>query len=223
MARLPRLVLPGLAHLVSLDAHDGRLPFALADDCMAFLDMLREACTIEAVTGVAYAFSEKSVHLVLRPSTLTGLSAVMQAVGRRFVSGFNRRHGLHGTLWKGRFRASALEPGRWTLAALVWVDGLPGAAGWSSAAMRSSGESRPGWSHPPEYWALGNTPFEREARFRQMLEEGCSEATGRALLAGLSGGWPVGSPEFIGTLSGSISRPSAPRRPGRPRRSVVPG
>ena len=60
----------------------------------------------------AYALLDDAVQLLLRPPSDAALSRMMQALGRRYVAAFNRRHGRSGTLWDGRFRAGVVQPGR---------------------------------------------------------------------------------------------------------------
>jgi putative transposase len=68
------------------------------------------------------------------------------------------------------------------------------------------------------YWRLGNTPFEREARYRLESAQLLAPAQAQALLSAADRGWPVGPDEFIGTLAGATARPLRPRARGRPRR-----
>ena len=66
------------------------------------------------------------------------------------------------------------------------------------------------------YWALGNTPFERQAAYLGLFEHGPSSDELARIRQATHGGWLLGSPE-------TIHSPSASRRPvalraGRPRR-----
>jgi putative transposase len=213
MARLPRLVVPGQAHLVLLRGHSGGAVFADDDDRAAFLDALRAATVPAAVAVHAYALLDAEVRLVVTPSTTTALSRAVQALGRRYVSAYNARHARSGTLWDGRFRCAVVEPGAALLAALRFVDGAVGA---TSAHHRSGGRRDPLIVDPPEIWRLGNTPFEREAAYRGLLESGLTPAEADAMRRAALGGWAIGSKGWVDRLAASTARPVRPRRPGRP-------
>ncbi|MDE1951125.1 MAG: transposase [Burkholderiales bacterium] len=216
MARLPRLVVPGHAHYLIQRGHSGRTIFADESDRRAYLDALREAAAAQKVAVHAWALADSEVHLLLTPPAADALARLMQAIGRRYVSAYHRRHGGSGTLWDGRFRAALVEPGATLLSALLLVD----AAATATSAGHRTGESRdPLVVDPPEFWALGNTPFEREADYRTRLVQGLPEQQAQALRDAALGGWAQGSPGFIARLAEAVGRPLRPRARGRPRRT----
>ncbi len=218
MARLPRCVLPGHAHYVIQRGHSGQVVFQDDEDRRNCLDALREATAANRVAVHACALPDTSLHVLMTPPDGTALSRAMQSLGRRYVSAYHRRHGGSGTLWDGRFRCAVVEPGAWRLAALRLVDGM---AGGSASAQRVGGTSLPWLVDPPEFWQLGNTPFEREAAYRTLLVQGLSAAQGQCLRDSALGGWPVGSPAFLATLADATARPIQPRPRGRPPRAAV--
>ena len=225
MARLPRVVVPGVAHYVLLRGLPGTRVFLDESDRQAFLKALQGAVEGRAVQVFAYALLDHEVHLLLQPEDETALARAVQTLGRRFVAGFNRRHGRRGTLWEGRYRTAIVEPGAFTLQALVGIDALGSeAAGLlsSSAPARTGGRRELVLRDPPEYWALGNTPFDREAAYRDRLEQPVAEAPRQALAAALRSGWVFGSPDFTRQMAQALQRPAFPRPRGRPRRRLDP-
>jgi putative transposase len=86
----------------------------------------------------------------------------------------------------------------------------------TGAAHRSGGRRDPLLVDPPEFWQLGNTPFEREAAYRTLLVQG-APASAPALRAAALGGWAIGSPGFQAELATHEGRPTQPRQRGRPR------
>lgn len=221
MARLPRLEWPGQLHLVILRGHGalaGPGVFTDTDDGLVFLAALREAARTESVHVHAYALLHDEAQLLVTPTAPGGLGRLMQAVGRRYVSAYNRRHGHRGSLWAGRFHSAVLEAGDFVLAALQLVDGASSAPGATSAGHRS-GAARVSWLiDPPELWSLGNTPFEREAAYRTLLAQGLPSAQAAALRRAALGGWALGSPAFVAAAERAMARPVAPRPRGRPRK-----
>lgn len=219
MARLPRLALPGLAHYVIQRGHNGQPVFIDARDREAYLGAMAAAAAAEPVELHAWALLDGEVQLLITPRTAGALSRFMQALSRRFVAAFNRRHGRSGTLWDGRFRAAVVEPGPLLLQALVLIDG-------ADMPERTTAGHRLGGAHatlavdPPEFWALGNTPFEREAAYRALLATGLPASTSGLLRSAALGGWAAGMATAApATLDGG--RPLRPRRPGRPRRTSL--
>lgn len=242
MARLARLSLAGVAHLLRQRGHNGSPIVHGADDADQLLQVLREAALDNGVTLHAYAVQPSRLQLLATPSADTAISRLMQDLGRRYAAWFNRRHGRSGALWDGRFRSALVGPGAPTLMALRLLDSE---AGWTAAdaaaerdggspvspaqtvatgaAPRSSAPHRVGGRRdvalvdPPEYWQLGNTPFERELRYRALLAEPLHEAEREQMEQALRGSWVYGDDAFRAQLGRSTARPLAPRARGRPR------
>ncbi len=220
MARLPRLVLPGQAHLVLQVGHNGARVFADAVDRASYLAALREAARNEAVQIHAYALLDQGVQLLLTPPDLPAMARFMQAIGRHYVSAYNRRHGCSGTRWDGRYRCGVVEPGKARLDALRWVDGQSDDSGATSRGHRTGQAPDPLLSDTVEYWQLGNTPFEREAAYGALLAAGLPTAHADALRRAAAGGWAIGSAAFAAQVAEATSRPAQPRPRGRPLRQA---
>jgi len=223
MARLPRLVVAGQAHLIVQRGHSGTAVFADEVDRAAYLAALREAAAAERVQVHAYALLPTEVLLLVTPAERLALSRLMQALGRRYVAAHNRRHGRSGTLWDGRFRCGVVEPGATRLQALCLIDGAAADPGITSAAHRLGGPREGLLIDPPEYWQLGNTPFEREAAYRRLLDTGVASAPAARLRSAALGGWAAGSADFRAGLAAATSRPTQPRPRGRPPRARMHG
>jgi len=221
MARLPRLVLAGQAHLVIQRSHGGPAGapiFVDGTDRAAYLDALRQAAAQERVQVHAWALLDDEVQLLATPPEGAALSRMVQALGRRYVSAYNRRHQHRGGLWDGRFRCAVVEPGALRLAALRLVDGQSQEPGVTSAQQRLGGVRDPMLAELPELWALGNTPFEREAAYSALLAEGLPTAQAETLRRSALGGWVAGSAAFAASVAEQAARPARPRPRGRPAR-----
>lgn len=216
MARQHRLVLPGLAHLISLPALTGLHPFPGPEDRARFLTILRDAAAGEQVQVHAYALLPNELRMLATPPDASALSRWVQRMGRRYVSAYNRHHGRAGTLWSGRFRSTALEPGTWTLQALCYVDGASPEPSVTSAAHRSGGPRDASLVDPEAYWTLGNTPFERERAYTRLLSEPVPEARVARMRRCLTGGWVCGDEAFLRGLASSGTPRLSPRPRGRP-------
>ncbi|OYV29602.1 MAG: hypothetical protein B7Z79_10105 [Thiomonas sp. 20-64-9] len=242
MARQARLISPGHAHLVQLQAVAGAQPLASALQRDRFLLWMREGLDASAVRLHAYAVLPQAVWLLLTPDSAPELSAFVQGLARR-TSRAQERAGADAAalpssarapVWAGRFRSAVVQPGEWELAAMVWIDraaehtaGIAAVAAWrwSSRAAHCgetlAGASAPVMSLPTAYWSLGNTPFEREAAYRQRLQQGHSAACEAALESALRRGTAVGDAAFLQQLEASSGRRVLPARRGRPRMKVA--
>lgn len=232
MARLPRLALPDLPHHVVQRGHNRQPVFWGDEDRQAYLDALREAASLQQVAVHAYVLMDDHVHLLLTPPSAEALSRMLQALGRRYVAAFNRRHGRTGTLWDGRYRATVIEIDPWLLTCARYIEQNPVRSGlvaqaadwrWSSAAHHLGQQRCAFLADAAPFWALGNTPFEREGVWRRLLEEPVAESQRQALTDSVFKGWALGSGAFLAKIGGSTPRPLAPRPRGRPARAPKQG
>ena len=220
MARRPRLALPGCAHHIQQQAVHGQALVVDDVDRQALRDALGAVAADHQVSIWAYALQDDTLNLLATPLEATSLSRMMQALGRRYVVAFNRRHHRRGALWGGRYGAAVIESGEYLLSSMVWIDGLVDPSlPWSSAPHRLGRSLDPLLQDPPELWTLGNTPFERELGYRQRLEAGVSPAQADALARAVRGGWAVGSRAFIAEVEAASGRPATARARGRPKRA----
>jgi putative transposase len=156
---------------------------------------------------------------------------MMQSLGRSYVAAFNRRHGRLGTLWQGRYRAALIEAAAWLIDCMRHVEAAPLRSGfpaavdfeWSSAAHHVGRRLDPLISEHALYWRLGNTPFDREARYRELLEQALTPARMQRIEHAAAQGWALGSDRFVHEIGQRIDRrlqPMSRGRPPRPRDSV---
>jgi putative transposase len=227
VARLTRLALAGELHLLALAGHNGAPVFADDEDRQAFSAMLRQSAADHGVSVHAWVQLDAQVRLLATPARAEGLGRLVQALGRRYVPAFNRRHGRSGTLWEGRFRSCVIDPPAWLLAATVHLESLPVAGGlaaapadwrWSSAMHHVGAVRDPMVIEHPDYWRLGNTPFDRELAHARLLEQGIPSVQAEALDAALQRGHALGDGAFLARLADLTPRPLLARPRGRPRR-----
>ncbi|MDD4887489.1 MAG: hypothetical protein PHO64_11300 [Thiomonas sp.] len=238
MARQARLFGPGHAHLVQLQAASGAVPLASALQRDRFLLWMREGLDTSAVRLHAYTVLPQAVWLLLTPDSAPKLSTFVQGLARRTSRAQERAAPDDATaplaarapVWAGRFRSAVIQPGEWELAAMAWIDrdaehaaGIADGATWRwSSRAAHCGETIAGaadlvLSLPAAYWGLGNTPFEREAAYRQRLQTGHGTASAAALEDALRRGAAVGDAAFLQQLEASSGRSVRPGRRGRPR------
>ncbi|TAM10663.1 MAG: transposase [Nevskiaceae bacterium] len=232
MARLPRLTVPGLPHHVIQRGAGGGAIFVDDEDRKALLALVAECGQTAGVAVHAWVLLDTEFQLLLTPQSQQSLGHFMQGVTRRYARRFNARHRRLKPLWAGRYRSTVLQPERHFLACMVVMDRLPVAAGmvaragdypWSTCRHYCGAASITGLTVAPAYWALGNTPFEREAAYGKRVAAGLGDVRRKALLDATEKGWPLGDVHFTAELQARTGRRTALRRPGRPRGSPPAG
>ena len=229
MARLPRLTLPGYPHHIIQRGNNRQPIFADRQDFERMLALLTENAQKLGVAVHAYVLMDNHFHLLTTPPTADALPLMMQAVGRSYVRYFNQRHGRSGTLWEGRYRSTLIESERYLLACMVYIDLNPVRAGmvaqpgdwpWSSHAHYLGLRADRFITPHALYWALGNTPFAREAAYAQLVQGGINAAQQSALTEATLRGWALGEAGFVDELQKKSQRRVTKTKPGRPFRAV---
>jgi putative transposase len=230
MARLARLSLGGFPHLVL--QRSGPRPLVVDDvDAGRLLAAMRESMSAGHVALHGYALMPHALWLLATPADARALGLSLQAVGRRYVRAYNDRHAGRGALFDGRYRAAILEPESAFLDALQFVETQPVRAGlvaaaedyrWSSFRHHAGLASDPLLKDHSLYWALGNTPFERQVAYRAAVHDGLVQADIARFDKALGGGWVVGSDAFVRSIAPQCARRPVPARAGRPRRPSAP-
>jgi len=225
MARLPRLTLPGYAHHVIQRGNNRQPIFASTQDFQFMLDLLEENARKFQVAIHAYVLMDNHFHLLATPQTAEGLPQMMQAVGRSYVRYFNDTHRRTGTLWEGRYKSTVIQTERYLLACMVYIDLNPVRAGmvaqardysWSSHAHYLGLRTDKLLTPHPLVWALGNTPFAREAAYAEMVAAGVQAGQQQALTDSALRGWALGEPAFVKNLQTLTARRVTPKPRGRP-------
>lgn len=225
MARLPRLTLPGYPHHV-IQRGNNRQPIFVDDaDRETLLALLTEHARKFGLAVHAYVLMPNHFHLLATPQTADGLPLTMQAMGRSYVRYFNNRYGRSGTLWEGRYRSTVLEAERHLLDCMVYMDLNPVRHGlvaqpadylWSSHAHARGLRQDQGITPHALFWALGNTPFAREAAYAARVQAGISEATSAELTSSALAGWALGGEKFAHELQRVTDRRVTKSKAGRP-------
>ncbi|MCS0585238.1 transposase [Massilia pinisoli] len=225
MARQPRLVLPDQPHLVLQRGNDNQPIFRDDDDYRRFLEFLRESAKFYRVAIHAYVLMPNHVHLLATPADEDGLAAMMQKVGRLYVPWFNNKYGRSGTLFQGRFRTSVIDANAYFLACVRYIELNPQRNQlafdpleypWSSYAHHAGVRPDPLITDHAKYWELGNTPFQREAAYIELAQQGMSGQELEAINAAVLKGAPLGSHAFMLELERKTKRSILPAKRGRP-------
>ena len=100
MARLPRIVLPGIPHHVTQRGNRRERVFFEDGDYELYLDLLAEAAARARVAIWAYCLMPNHVHIVAVPSDEDGLRRTFRYVHRHYTGYINARMRVTGHLWQ---------------------------------------------------------------------------------------------------------------------------
>ena len=225
MARLPRLTLPGYPHHVIQRGNNRQSIFAKTADYQRLLDLLDDNARQFEVAIHAYVLMSNHFHLLVTPQSSDGLPQMMQAVGRRYVRYFNDSQQRSGTLWEGRYRSTLIQTDRYLLACMAYIDLNPVRAGlvaqaadypWTSHGHYIGRQMDKLVTPHPLVWALGNTPFAREAAYAELVQAGVNPVHQSAMTQATLSGWALGEPDFVADLQKRTQRRVAKGHAGRP-------
>lgn len=225
MARQSRLILPHQPHYVVQRGNDNQPIFRDDEDYGRFLGWLKEAARAYHVAIHAWVLMPTHLHLLATPADEDGLAALMQKVGRLYVPWFNAKHGRSGTLFGGRFRTALIDPDQYLLACLRYLELHPVRSQaavapldypWSSHAHHAGVRADPLITDHGKYWELGNTPFQREAAYSALVQQGLNADELAAIDTAVTKGLALGSHDFLLALERKTKRQILPAKRGRP-------
>ena len=109
MARIARVVVPGVPHLIVQKGENNRQVFFSADDFSEYLKLIAEGCKRCSNTVWAYCLMPNHVHLLVTPTQEQGLARALGEAHRRYATYINARYGRTGKLWHLRFSSCAVD------------------------------------------------------------------------------------------------------------------
>jgi putative transposase len=109
MARLARVVIPGLPHHVTQRGNGRARTFFGDEDYALYRDLLASHCRAAEVDIWAWCLMPNHVHLVLVPSDPDGLRRALSRVHRAYAGVIQARRKRTGHFWQGRFGAAAMD------------------------------------------------------------------------------------------------------------------
>ena len=121
MARIARVVVPGVPHHITQRGNRRQTTFFNDSDYLAYIDIMAESCSSHEVEIWAYCLMPNHVHLIAVPSTKQSLQLAIGEAHRRYTRRINFREDWKGYLWQGRFASFPMD-GEHLLAAARYVE-----------------------------------------------------------------------------------------------------
>ena len=221
MARIGRIVVPGLSHHVTQRGNRRQRVFFEPADFALYRDLLAERCARAGVEVWCYCLMPNHVHLILVPHSTDALSRALGETHRRYTAFINARARWTGHLFQGRFGSAVMDEA-YLIAAARYIALNP---------VRARLASR------PQDWAWSSAPAHLAGRddglvsVRPLLDRvgGALDLIGiepdAAMLAALRSaettGRPLGSDDFVATLERRLRRSMRPGKRGpKPRHTT---
>ena len=214
MARLARVIAPGLPHHVTQRGNRREPIFFEGGDQEVYRDLLAEQAVKRGVEVWAYCLMPNHVHLILTPRDETGLGLAVGEAHRRYTNFINARGRWTGHLFQSRFASVVMDEAH-LIAAARYVPmnpvrarlvATPEAWPWSSARAHLGAQD--------DSLVRTRPLLDRIGDFAAFLAEAEEPTASAALRSAETTGRPLGNEAFIRGLEQILGRKLARGRPG---------
>ena len=214
MARIARVVVPGMPHHITQRGNRRQQTFFCDADYRAYLELMAEWCATWQVEIWSYCLMPNHIHLIAVPGSEKGLRQAIGEAHRRYTRRVNFRERWRGHLWQGRFASFVMdEP--YLVAAARYVElnpvraklvAEPATFRWSSASAHVNGLD--------DMLVKVRPLLKLVADWRAFLEGGRKENEIRELRRHERTGRPLGSDTFLRQVEGQVGRVLHRLKPG---------
>ena len=124
MPRKARTVFPNIPHHVTQRGNRREDVFFTDEDREQYLKWLKEYSKKHSVEILAYCLMTNHIHLIVVPTTESGLQDMLKPLHMRYAQRINRQRGWKGHVWQGRYFSSSLDE-QYMWAAIRYVERNP--------------------------------------------------------------------------------------------------
>ena len=225
MARLSRVIPPGIPVHIIQRGNNRQVCFACEEDYGFYLAVLKEYALKYQVQVHAWVLMTNHVHLLCTALVPDGVSKMMQSLGRRYVQYFNTSYKRSGTLWEGRFKSCLVQDEYYLLQVYRYIESNPLRAGmvhdpddyrWSSYRVNGVGWQSDLCTPHQEYTSLGKNHQERQQAYRFLFTKDIEDELLDEIRLSTHRGMALGSERFKAGLESLTGRRLTPKKRGRP-------
>jgi len=204
MARKPRIHFKGAVYHVVLKGQNDVNIFKTVADRNEWESLIDEGCSRFGHKLLAYCWMNKQANLVVQVDG-SPLSRIMQNLSFRYTRAYNRRHGLEGPLFRGRYKAILIDPEEYLTELVGFVHNIPVREGkaknaaayrWSSHAKYLAGDPPPWLSTELVLSKFGRTAKTRKTAYSKFIDAGKTAPEQLELSRGNEGGRLLGDKKF---------------------------
>jgi putative transposase len=228
MARLPRLNLLGIPQHVVQRGNNRQPSFFAEQDYTVYLDKLKDYAGKYKVAVHAYVLMTNHVHLLMTPESATGVSQLMQALGRYYVLYVNKTYERTGTLWEGRYKSTLVDSDNYFLLVSRYIELNPVRARmvthpaeyhWSSYRGNALGKNIELLTHHICYQCLGLKDEERQNAYRALFDHHIEDLALQEIRDATNKAWVLGENRFKQKVEQQAGRRASPLAKGGDRKS----
>lgn len=200
MARLPRIVIPGIPHHVTQRGNRRQTTFFEIEDFHIYKRCLQHACVMYGVEIWAYCLMPNHVHLIAIPEKEESLSKAMGRGHEAYSRYINFKHKWRGLFWQARYQSFPMDEAH-TYNAARYIELNPVRAGMVKTAQEYS------WSSARAHLDLQEDSFFNSQALSKQIEdwqaylsEGLLQEEVDQLRRHQKSGRPLGARSFVDNL-----------------------
>lgn len=227
MPRKQRMYLPGVPCHVVQRGNDRCACFYSDDDYRVYLLCLDDARQRYSVDIHAYVLMTNHVHLLMTPTTIDGISRLMQLLGNRYVQYINKTYRRTGTLWEGRHKSSLIDAENYLLACYRYIElnpvradmvKHPGDYCWSSYRHHAYGDGdlNPLIKEHEVYNRIASSTDERRHAYRELFSVNLDSEDIHRIRNASTFSMPLGDQRFKEQIEEMLGRKIGHDKYGRP-------
>lgn len=214
MARIARIVVPGIPHHITQRGNRRQESFFKDDDYREYISLMSASCALHGVEIWAYCLMSNHIHLIAVPEKTDSLRSAIGEAHRRYTRMINFRQNWRGHLWQERFASFPMNE-NYLLAAARYVELNPVRArividpstySWSSARCHILGKD--------DELVKVKPLLELVPDWKNFLYEGIKEDEIKQIRQHERTGRPLGDDKFIRKTERAVDRVLGRKKPG---------
>ncbi len=214
MARIARVVVPGLPHHVIQRGNRCQKVFFSDDDRKEYLEYLRIYAKPAGINFWGYCLMDNHVHLIVVPDKKDSLACGFSEAHRRYTRMINFREKWRGYLWEGRFKSYSLSQTH-LYAAMRYIERNPVRAKIVENAWEYPWSSASAHVFKQKDSLLDDNFMVSEIRdWRLFLSAEDNQIDANLLKMHSNNGRPLGDSQFIGKIEKLTGRVLHKQKPG---------
>ena len=222
MARIARIVATGYPYHIAQRGNNKQAVFLDNADRKTYLELIKRHSVKYQLDILAYCLMTNHVHFIVIPNAEKALAKTFNFAHMRYSQYFNKKMGMCGHLWQGRFYSCVMDE-KYVYACARYIERNPVRAKivknplnykWSSARIHCGMEKNDELGVKKLFNYVGNNPKEWSSFIVKVdKDEDVTAIRGHTLK-----GAPIGEEKFIKKLENKLGRILKLRPRGRPKK-----
>lgn len=209
-------------HHITQRGNYKQITFSEDSDYQRYLELIKEYSDKNKLLIISYCLMPNHVHFIAVPINQDSFARTFNSAHMRYSQYYNKKNGVSGHLWQGRFYSCALDE-KHLYEAVRYVENNPVRAGlvmsakdwkYSSAKAHGSGNSSLG-----ELTLLKINRYVQVADWDKYLNERTDGAVVELIKGNTLTGRPSGSSSFVRKLEQVFGMRLTPLSEGRPKKA----